>query len=68
MLAEFPLGNEAFVDANAESEMALVIELISKIRNIRAEMRIKNAEPLSVNIGCDTAIKAIFQDERSAYS
>ncbi len=61
MLSEFPLGNEAFVDKKAESEMALVIELISRVRNIRAEMRIKNTEPLSVNIGCDAASREIFE-------
>jgi valyl-tRNA synthetase len=61
MLADFPIGDAALVDEKAEADMALVIELISKIRNIRAEMRIKNTEPLSVNIACDEAARAVFK-------
>ncbi|MDH3530889.1 MAG: valine--tRNA ligase, partial [Acidobacteriota bacterium] len=61
MLADFPVGNDSLVDTKAEDDMSLVIELISKIRNIRAEMRIKNSVPLSVNIACNEATRTVFE-------
>ncbi|NNE66375.1 MAG: valine--tRNA ligase [Pyrinomonadaceae bacterium] len=65
MLADFPIGDAALVDKTAESEMSFVIELISKIRNIRAEMRIKNSEPLAVSIACDEESEGIFEANES---
>src|SRR6185436_6233182 len=41
MLTDFPKGNGSLIDEAAESEMAAVIELITKVRNIRSEMNIK---------------------------
>ncbi|GIU82934.1 MAG: valine--tRNA ligase [Acidobacteria bacterium] len=48
MLADFPRGNEAMIDEKAEKEMQMVIELISKVRNIRAEMQIKPADRVTI--------------------
>ena len=41
MLADFPNGDANLIDEHAEAEMQAVIDLISKVRNIRAEMNIK---------------------------
>jgi valyl-tRNA synthetase len=48
------------IDEDAEREMALVIELITKVRNIRAEMNIKPADRLSIHIAADDGIGSVF--------
>lgn len=64
MLASFPPGDAAAIDEKAESEMQLIIELISKIRNIRAEMRIKSSERFDVHIAADAKTQAIFSENK----
>ncbi|MDX6484320.1 MAG: valyl-tRNA synthetase, partial [Gaiellaceae bacterium] len=46
MLAEFPSTNEALIDERAETEMRSVIELVSRVRNIRTELSVKPGEYL----------------------
>jgi valyl-tRNA synthetase len=41
MLASFPQAKADLIDEQSESEMQAVIDLISRVRNIRAEMNIK---------------------------
>ncbi len=65
MLADFPTGNPELIDHHAESQMALVIELITKIRNIRAEMRIKSSEFFDVHIGADVSSCGVFNDNKA---
>ncbi len=60
MLADFPLGDEKFLDEKAESEMRTIIELISKVRNIRAEMQIKPSDRISVHIAADSETTEIL--------
>ncbi|MBC7899283.1 MAG: valine--tRNA ligase [Saprospiraceae bacterium] len=61
MLADFPKCNEAMIDEAAESEMNAVIELITKVRNIRAEMNIKSADKFTVHIAADGAFQQVFK-------
>lgn len=60
MLADFPKGNDALIDEKAESEMQLIIELITKIRNIRAEMQIKPSDKIPIHIAADEKTQNIF--------
>ena len=46
MLAEFPRANDALIDERAEGEMRAVIELVSRVRNIRTELSVKPGEYL----------------------
>ena len=46
MLAEFPRADEALIDERAEVEMRSVIELVSRVRNIRTELSVKPGEYL----------------------
>src|SRR3712207_2719215 len=46
MLAEFPCANDTLIDERAEGEMRAVIELISRVRNIRTELSVKPGEYL----------------------
>jgi valyl-tRNA synthetase len=51
MLASFPRGDEALVDERAEEEMRSVIELVSRVRNIRTELNVKPSEEVRLVIG-----------------
>ena len=48
MLAAFPTRDEALIDERAEVEMQAVIDLISRVRNIRSEMNIKPGQPIDL--------------------
>ena len=60
MLADFPRGDASLIDERAESEMQTVIDLISKVRNIRSEMNIKPGDKLAVHVAADAEKRKIF--------
>jgi valyl-tRNA synthetase len=60
MLTMFPTGDDLLIDEAAESEMAAVIELITKVRNIRAEMNIKPGDRLSIHVAGDETTRSVF--------
>jgi valyl-tRNA synthetase len=51
MLASFPQADEALFDERAESEMKSVIELVSRVRNIRTELNVRPSEEVRLVIG-----------------
>ncbi len=60
MLAWFPPGDESAVDEVAETEMQSVIDVISKVRNIRAEMQIKPSDRISIHIAAASDAQRVF--------
>ncbi len=48
MLSEFPLYNEKDVDLVSENSFAYLQELVSAVRNIRAEMNVSPAKPITL--------------------
>lgn len=60
MLADFPKGDKAQIDEKAETEMQAVIELISKVRNIRAEMNIKPSEKIPLIVAAGGEQEKVF--------
>lgn len=60
MLTTFPKGDAAMIDEAAESEMQLVIDLITRVRNIRSEMNIKPSDRLSIHVAGNSEIREIF--------
>ncbi|MDQ2975150.1 MAG: valine--tRNA ligase [Acidobacteriota bacterium] len=61
MLAAYPEGQEGLIDEGAEWEMQALIDLISRVRNIRSEMNIKPSESIPVVIGApDEKLRAVF--------
>jgi valyl-tRNA synthetase len=54
MLAAYPEADAELIDETVESEMAAVIELISRVRNIRAEINIKPGEHVPVRVTTPT--------------
>ncbi|MEJ7756091.1 MAG: class I tRNA ligase family protein [Nocardioidaceae bacterium] len=66
MLADFPKGDAELIDEQAEAEMQAVIELISKVRNIRAEMNIKPSGQTGDSRCREFRFAKHFQIKRSA--
>jgi valyl-tRNA synthetase len=62
MLAEYPQADARLIDEQAESDMRAVIELISKVRNIRSEMNIKPGERIPVIVGAPETLQPVFQN------
>jgi valyl-tRNA synthetase len=65
MLASYPIADESLIDEEAESEMSLVIELITKIRNIRSEMNIKPTEKVALHVASNGDSQRIFRQNES---
>jgi len=62
MLAAYPAGDAALIDESAEWEMQAIIDLISRVRNIRSEMNIKPGERVPVLVGApDERLRGVYQ-------
>jgi len=61
MLAAYPQSDPALVDEHAEAEMRAVIDLISRVRNIRSEMNIKPAERVRLLINAEDGLGDVFR-------
>jgi valyl-tRNA synthetase len=60
MLAAFPQCDDARVNDSAESEMQAVIDLVSRVRNIRSEMNIKPGERIQLMIAANPGLQTVF--------
>ena len=60
MLASFPIADASLIDERAESEMQTVIDLISRVRNIRAEMNIKPSDRIQLMIAAKADLQSVF--------
>ncbi|MEZ5345125.1 MAG: valine--tRNA ligase [Pyrinomonadaceae bacterium] len=65
MLADFPTGDESLIDEKAESDMATIFELITKVRNIRAEMQIKPSDKIAIHAAADEKSRRIFSENEA---
>jgi valyl-tRNA synthetase len=66
MLTAYPEPQANLIDDNAEWEMQAVIDLISRVRNIRSEMNIKPSEPIPVLIAApDEKLRTVFSANTS---
>jgi valyl-tRNA synthetase len=69
MLAAYPEGAANLIDEAAESEMQAIIELISRVRNIRSEMNIKPAERIPVVVAAPAeSLLRVFSAAREQVS
>ncbi|HQZ82865.1 MAG TPA: valine--tRNA ligase [Pyrinomonadaceae bacterium] len=60
MLADFPKGEAHFIDEMAENEISAVVEVITKVRNIRAEMNIPPSIKFVVHLGGTAELRDIL--------
>jgi len=65
MLADFPVGNAELVDDGSEREMNAIIDVIKKVRNIRAEMNIATSVKFAVHIAADPGMQRVFGDNKA---
>ncbi len=66
MLAAYPEGNADLISDDVEWEMQALIDLITRVRNIRSEMTIKPGEPVRVLIGApDEKLRNVFSANSS---
>ncbi|HKU77667.1 MAG TPA: valine--tRNA ligase, partial [Pyrinomonadaceae bacterium] len=69
MLTAYPEGAANLIDEAAESEMQAIIELISRVRNIRSEMNIKPVERIPVVVASpDDKVRRVFSSAREQIS
>jgi valyl-tRNA synthetase len=69
MLTAYPEAQANLIDENVEWEMQAVIDLISRVRNIRSEMNIKPSEPIPVLIGApDEKLRTVYSANTSQIS
>ena len=59
-LARYPRVNEQQVDTQAETDMAILQDLIVALRNIRAELKIEPKVKAPIEIHADAAIQKMF--------
>ncbi|HUQ30763.1 MAG TPA: valine--tRNA ligase, partial [Pyrinomonadaceae bacterium] len=65
MLAAYPQSDAGLIDEGAESEMAAVIDLISRVRNIRSELNVKPGDRVRVLVGvAEEALRDVFAANR----
>ena len=69
MLTAYPEGAAELIDEAAESEMQAIIDLISRVRNIRSEMNIKPGERVPILVGSpDEKLRRVFDAARDQIS
>ena len=61
VLSSYPEGVPELIDDQAEWEMQAIIDLVSRVRNIRSEMNIKPGERVTVLVGApDEKLRGVF--------
>ncbi|MDQ3821591.1 MAG: class I tRNA ligase family protein, partial [Acidobacteriota bacterium] len=65
MLTSYPRPDESLIDERVEREMSAVIELISRVRNIRSELNVKPGMRVRVLLGAsDEQLRDVFNANR----
>jgi len=65
MVSPFPKTAASYQDLSAEKEMSLLMEVITKIRNIRGEMNVPPSRKITVTISApDPGVKALMSRDR----
>jgi valyl-tRNA synthetase len=65
MLTAYPQPDAGAIDEGAESEMAAVIDLISRVRNIRSELNVKPGDRVRVLVGAgEETLRNMFAANR----
>ena len=66
MLTAYPEARTELINDRAEAEMQAVIDLISRVRNIRSEMNIKPGEKVELIIGApEVTLRAVFEKNQN---
>ena len=65
-LSAYPHADAAQMDTVAETEMAILQDLIVSVRNIRAELKVEPRQKLAIEIFAGEDVRALFERNRGA--
>jgi valyl-tRNA synthetase len=65
-LSSYPLADEAQINTEAETEMAILQDLIVSVRNIRAELKVEQKAKLPAEIFAEPAIRSLVERNSGA--
>jgi valyl-tRNA synthetase len=65
-LAAYPQADLAQMDTAAETEMAILQDLIVSVRNIRADLKVEPKQKLTIEIFADGDVRALIYHNRGA--
>ncbi len=66
-LAAYPKASESQIDAGAETEMAILQDLIVSVRNIRAELKVEQKAKLPIEVfAADQEVRGLVEHNRGA--
>jgi valyl-tRNA synthetase len=65
-LASYPQADSAQVNVEAETEMAILQDLIVSVRNIRAELKIEPRQKLAMEVFATDGVRGLVQQNRAA--
>jgi valyl-tRNA synthetase len=65
-LTRYPLADSAQVNAEAETEMAILQDLIVSVRNIRAELKIEPKQKVAIEVFASGEVRSMLERNRSA--
>jgi valyl-tRNA synthetase len=65
-LAPFPAGDAQFINPEAETEMAILQDLIVSVRNIRAELKVEPKVRVPIQLHAADDIRQLVERNRSA--
>jgi valyl-tRNA synthetase len=65
MLASFPQGDAALLNEQSESKMTAIIDVITRVRNIRAEMNISPSIKFAIHIAADKDFQEVFRSNEA---
>jgi valyl-tRNA synthetase len=65
-LARYPRADARQVDAAAETEMAILQDLIVGVRNLRAELKVETRQMVSIQVHAGTDVRRILGENRGA--
>jgi valyl-tRNA synthetase len=65
-LTQYPQANPSQVNAGAETEMAILQDLIVSVRNIRAELKVEQKAKLPIEVFAEAEIRSLIERNRGA--
>ncbi len=65
-LAPYPQADAAQMDEAAETEMAILQDLIVSVRNLRAELKVEPRQHIPIQVHTQDGVRQIFEENRGA--
>ncbi|MGA2903983.1 MAG: valine--tRNA ligase [Candidatus Korobacteraceae bacterium] len=65
-LAAYPKADPAQIEADAETGMAILQDLIVSVRNIRAELKVEPKQKLAIELHAGSDVRSLIESNRNA--